>query len=111
MIVVALIALLAAIAVPNFVRSRRATQVRVCIRNLRTLEDSKSQWALENRKSETAVPTTTDILPFLRYNTLPVCPANGTYRLRRVSRTPICTLYSIGHTLNNLNLDDDAYPD
>lgn len=111
MIVVAVIGLLASIALPNFARSRRATQVRICITNLRRLDDSKAQWATEYRKTETSIPATTDITPYLRDNRIPGCPASGSYRLRRVSRAPVCSLYSIGHTLNNLNMDDDALPD
>ena len=111
MIVVAVIGLLATIALPNFIRSRRAAQVRACIANLRRLDDGKSEWAMENRKADTSVPVTTDITPYLRDNRLPDCPASGTYRLRRVTRAPVCTLFSIGHTLNNLNMDDDALPD
>jgi hypothetical protein len=111
MIVVAVVLLLVAIAVPNFVRSRRAAQVRLCITNLRNLEDSKSQWALDYRKRDTDIPVVDDVIPYLRDLALPECPANGTYRLRRVSRTPTCTLYPIGHTLRNSNMDDDALPD
>jgi hypothetical protein len=111
MIVVAVIGLLAAIAIPNFIHSRRATQVRACITNLRRLDDSKVQWALECRKTDSSIPVTTDIVPFLRDNKLPACPASGAYRLRRVSRTPVCSFSRIGHTLNNSNMDDDALPD
>lgn len=111
MIVVAVIGLLMGIALPNFIHSRRAAQVRACIANLRRLDDSKSQWAMEFRKTDSSIPATTDIIPFLRDNKLPACPASGTYRLRRVSRTPVCSLSFIGHTLNNANMDDDALPD
>ena len=111
MIVVSVIGLLATIALPNFVRSRRAAQVRACIANLRRLDDGKSEWAMEYRKSDTSVPVTTDITPYLRDNRLPACPASGTYRLRRIARSPVCSFSPIGHTLNNLNMDDDALPD
>lgn len=111
MIVVAVIGLLASIAMPNFVRARRATQVRACVANLHRIDDCKAQWALEFRKTDSSIPTVNDIIPYLRANHLPACPASGTYRLRRVSRTPVCSQSFAGHTLNNLNLDDDALPD
>jgi prepilin-type N-terminal cleavage/methylation domain-containing protein len=111
MIVVALVGLLSTIALPNFVHARRAAQVRMCITNLRRLDDAKTQWALDFRKPETSVPTVADIVPYLRDNRMPVCPASGTYRLRRVSRPPICTRWPIGHTLNNANMDDDPMAD
>jgi len=50
MIVVAVIGLLLAIAIPNFVKSRDASQLIVIYNNLREIEAAKDQWALENKK-------------------------------------------------------------
>ena len=50
MIVVAIIGLLAAIAIPNFVKARTASQKNACIANLKQLEGAKATWALENNK-------------------------------------------------------------
>ena len=47
MIVVAIIGLLAAIAIPNFVRARTTSQMNACINNLRLIDSAKQQWALE----------------------------------------------------------------
>ncbi len=47
MIVVAIIGLLAAIAIPNFVRARVTSQTNMCIDNLRMIDNAKQQWALE----------------------------------------------------------------
>lgn len=110
MIVVALITLLAAIAIPNFAHARKASQVRTCITNLRRLEDAKALWAMENRKSDTAYPYTTDVIPYLKNNSMPVCPANGTYRVRRLLSFPRCSKYPVGHSLDNLDMDDDPDP-
>ena len=111
MIVVAIIGLLAAIAIPNFARARTASQVQLCIANLRQLDDSKQQWALQYGKVDSSVPTSDDIIPFLRANVIPTCPANGTYSLRRVARTPVCSFYLVGHTLNPDNPAADALGD
>ena len=46
MIVVAIIGLLAAIAIPNFVRARNTAQKNTCINNLRQIDGAKQQWAL-----------------------------------------------------------------
>jgi prepilin-type N-terminal cleavage/methylation domain-containing protein len=51
MIVVAIIGLLAAIAIPNFVKARQTAQRNACISNLRQIDGAKEQWALENKKS------------------------------------------------------------
>jgi len=49
MIVVAIIGLLAAIAIPNFIKARSYSQVNACIANLKQIESAKSSWAMENR--------------------------------------------------------------
>jgi prepilin-type N-terminal cleavage/methylation domain-containing protein len=111
MIVVAVIALLAMIAIPNFLKARNSARVKACISNLRMLNTAKAQWAFETKQVSTATPVNTDVTPYLRFEQWPECPANGSYRLRRLSRTPTCTLFNDGHTLANLNFDDDAAPD
>jgi prepilin-type N-terminal cleavage/methylation domain-containing protein len=111
MIVVAVIGLLAAIALPSFARARTNSQVKLCFSNLRALDAAKQQWAIENNKRDTDIPVTANLTPYLRSGALPQCPGAGTYSLRRVSRNPSCSMYLVGHTLNNLNLDEDALPD
>lgn len=111
MIVVSVIALIAIIAIPNFTKSRDSARVKTCVASLRTLYGAKQEWALNQRKGDTAIPGSADIVPYLAANRMPSCPASGTYNLRRVSRTPTCSLYLKGHTLNNLNLDEDQFPD
>ncbi|MBK7998552.1 MAG: type II secretion system protein [Verrucomicrobia bacterium] len=61
MIVVAIIGLLAAIAIPNFVRARTASQTNACIANLKQIEGAKANWALENKKTSADTPATTDL--------------------------------------------------
>ena len=53
MIVVAIIGLLAAIAIPNFVKARSTSQMNACINNLRQIDGAKQQWALEKGKTAT----------------------------------------------------------
>src|SRR5580700_3502501 len=76
MIVVAIIGLLAAIAIPNFVRARTTSQTNMCIDNLRMIDGAKQQWALEKGQLGSATPLATDIQPYLGRGagTLPVCP-------------------------------------
>ena len=50
MIVVAIIGLLAAIAIPNFVKARENAQLNSILNNLRIIEGAKDQWALEQKK-------------------------------------------------------------
>ena len=77
MIVVAIIGLLAAIAIPNFVRARTTAQANSCISNLRIIDAAKGQWALEQHKQNTDTPAGTDIQPYVGRGSageLPTCP-------------------------------------
>jgi prepilin-type N-terminal cleavage/methylation domain-containing protein len=67
MIVVAIIGLLAAIAVPNYVKSRDNSRLNVIYNNLRVVEDAKEQWALETHKvNGTPVPDLTTVSNYIR---------------------------------------------
>src|ERR1700742_2740119 len=84
MIVVAIIGLLAAIAIPNFVRARTTAQQNACINNLKQIDAAKQQWGLENNRSGSAKPRSMDIQPYLgrgANGTLPTCPSDtkGTF--------------------------------
>jgi len=96
MIVVAIIGLLAAIAIPNFVRARTTSQRNACINNLRQIDGAKQQWALENHKTSTdTAPTSASLTPYLGRGSngnWPACPANGSYNVLGISQPPTCTL-------------------
>ncbi|MBI4323974.1 MAG: prepilin-type N-terminal cleavage/methylation domain-containing protein [Chloroflexi bacterium] len=111
MIVVAIIGLLAAIAIPNFAKARNSARVKVCISNLKAVDGAKQQWALENKKNTAEIPSQAEITPYLSGQRMPACPAGGTYRIKRVEKYPSCSLWQSGHTLNNINMDEDADPD
>jgi prepilin-type N-terminal cleavage/methylation domain-containing protein len=98
MIVVAIIGLLAAIAIPNFVKARATSQANACINNLRQIDAAANEFALEKGKSTGAPLTlTTDLTPYIKLNSsgkIPGCPANGSYALDTVGKSPTCTLSS-----------------
>ena len=75
MIVVAIIGLLAAIAIPNFIKARTTAQMNACINNLRQIDGAEQQWALETKQAAAAVPTYPDISGYMRNSV--VCPAGG----------------------------------
>ena len=98
MIVVAIIGLLAAIAIPNFVKARTASQKNACIANLKQIDGAKATWALENKKTNTDSPGTTDLYGSSNYiRDQPSCPGGGNYTLGDVQTKPVCTI--AGHTL------------
>ena len=100
MIVVAIIGLLAAIAIPNFIKAREASQKNACIANLKQIDGAKNTWALENKKVNSDVPNGVGDLygPTLYIRDEPTCPAGFGYTIGAVSVKPTCASPS-GHTL------------
>ena len=93
MIVVAIIGLLAAIAIPNFIKARNASQKAACVANLRTMDGAKATWALEQKKSNGDTPTDADLFGNASYiREKPGCPSSGTYSLNQVDTKPSCTV-------------------
>ena len=93
MIVVAIIGLLAAVAIPNFVKARQASQKAACVMNLRAIEGAKATWALEQKKSNADVPSDVDLFGPANYiRQKPGCPANGTYSLNDVASKAACSV-------------------
>ena len=96
MIVVAIIGLLAAIAIPNFVKARATSQANACINNLRQIDAAANQFALEQKKKTTdAISYPTDLSPYIKLNavnSIPPCPAGGTYSCNAVGTSPTCSL-------------------
>jgi prepilin-type N-terminal cleavage/methylation domain-containing protein len=103
MIVVAIIGLLAAIAIPNFIRARQTSQTNACINNLRQIDAAKQQWALENGQIATAVPTAANIAVYVGRLGTGVdvfCPLSGAgaafngYTINAVNAVPVCNNFS-----------------
>jgi general secretion pathway protein G len=99
MIVVAIIGLLAAIAIPNFVKARTTSQQNACINNLRQYDGAVQQWALENKKQSSDTYNLTSLQPYIKLTSaqaLPGCPAGGSYASGgAVTNPPTCTLSGI----------------
>ena len=96
MIVVAIIGLLAAIAIPNFVKARATSQMNACINNLRQIDAAANEWALEKGKQTGAtIVLNTDLTPYIKLNSassIPPCPAGGSYDDTSVGAVPTCSL-------------------
>ena len=108
MIVVAIIGLLAAIAIPNFVRARTSSQMNACINNLRQIDGAIQQWALETKQAANATVAHADVTPYLK--SPPICPSAGaaavglagfvsSYTLSTVSNAPTCAIAPGSHIL------------
>jgi len=95
MIVVAIIGLLAAIAIPNFVKARQTSQQNACINNLRQIDGAIQQWALEAKASSGQAVSIGQVNPYIKLDkngNLPACPAGGTYTASNVSSNPVCSI-------------------
>src|SRR5882762_8948442 len=84
MIVVAIIALLAAIAVPNFLRARKRSQATRILEDLRMIDSALDQYAIENNKSGGQAANWTDVKGYLKtgsslYNSGGIDMLGGTY--------------------------------
>jgi prepilin-type N-terminal cleavage/methylation domain-containing protein len=96
MIVVAIIGLLAAIAIPNFVKARASSQANACINNLRQIDAAANQLALEQHLTTGAtINFPNDLTPYIKMNaagSVPACPAGGTYGDASIGSIPTCSL-------------------
>src|SRR5215212_9966406 len=91
MIVVLIIGILLAIAVPNFVKAREVSRAKSCLSNLRSISYAKEQWAVENKKATTDTPAGTDLYGTGGYiKQTPLCPAGGDYALNDLANFPTC---------------------
>jgi len=70
MIVVAIIALLAAIAVPNFLRARKRSQATRVLEDLRLLDSATDQYAIETNKQGGMTPVFGDLKNYLKTGTV-----------------------------------------
>lgn len=110
MIVVAIIGLLAAIAIPNFVRARTTSQTNACINNLRQIDGAIQQWALENNATDSTTVDLAGITPYLGRGSAGsvgnlYCPADAdkdfasSYTLATVADQPVCQINAADHVL------------
>ena len=90
MIVVAIIGMLAAVAIPNLMRGRKNAARTACFQNQRTIRTTIQQWATDKRKGGSDSPSEDDVKGYFEGEKLPLCPAGGTYDLATVDEYPSC---------------------
>jgi prepilin-type N-terminal cleavage/methylation domain-containing protein len=93
MIVVLIIGILLAIAVPNFIKARETSRSKSCVANLKQIEAAKEQWCMDNRQGSSASPGTADLYGTTNYvKNTPDCPSGGTYSIGDMSTRPTCSI-------------------
>jgi prepilin-type N-terminal cleavage/methylation domain-containing protein len=93
MIVVLIIGILLAIAVPSFMNARERSRANACRANLRQIQAAKEQWAMANNQGPNAERLLQD--PAARTDSCsswPVCPSGGTYTIGNMSTNPTCSI-------------------
>lgn len=100
MIVVAIIGLLAAIAIPNFVKARNNSLANACIDNLRQIDSAVQQWALEQGKKDSEQADPAQVAEYIRNQKIPDCPTGAQYVWAgNLSAIPSITC-PVGNTVN-----------
>ena len=94
MVVVAIIGLLAAIAVPSFIKSRRTARQNACVNNLRQIDSAKEQAALTYKWQAGAQPSTTVVNLYIKGASTPECPSGGAYTYNYLGTNPTCNIMS-----------------
>jgi prepilin-type N-terminal cleavage/methylation domain-containing protein len=99
MIVVLIIGILLAIAVPNFIRARESSRAKSCVANLKQIDSGKEQWAMDNKKTSADTPTEDDLYGTDKYvKSTPSCPSGGTYTIAGIGTAPSCDKGTQGNT-------------
>lgn len=99
MIVLGIIGLLCAMALPNFGRMRANAYRDQCITNLRTIAAAKERWSLETGAADTDEPSSSDLDPYIKDGTASlVCPLDPSssfstsYTINDIETNPACNI-------------------
>jgi prepilin-type N-terminal cleavage/methylation domain-containing protein len=103
MIVVLIIGILLAIAVPNFIKARESSRAKSCIANLKQVDSAKEQWAMDNNKTNGTAVALTDLVGATAYiKSTPTCASGGTYTPSAIGTAPSCSIGGTGATAHTL---------
>ncbi len=91
MIIILIISILIALAVPSFLSARERSQVKTCTGQLRQIKYAKESWAMDNRQPVTNAPEWDELYPAYMKDR-PECPAGGDYTIRAVNQDPTCSI-------------------
>ena len=104
MIVVLIIGILLAIAVPNFIKARETSRAKSCVANLKQIDSAKEQYAMDNRLNNGGSAAMSDLVSGTDgyIKSTPTCPSGGTYSVNAVGTNPACSIAGTGPTAHTL---------
>jgi prepilin-type N-terminal cleavage/methylation domain-containing protein len=92
LIVVAIIGLLAAIAIPNLVKSRQVSRMNMCVSNMRLIEHATEEAGLELGTASGATPAAATVNSYIKGGA-PTCPNAGAYTYPTLGGNAACSLH------------------
>ena len=93
MVVVLILGMLLAVAVPQFFKARDRSRATACQHNMVEILGAKERWAMDNERGATDTPSMSDlVVPGVYLKTMPVCASGGTYDVGRMDELPICSI-------------------
>ena len=103
LIVLAILSIILAIAVPGYIRAREEAHKNACIANLRQISTAIDQWIIEYKIAPGTAPSESDednIYSYLR-GSRPKCQGGGVYTIHAVDsgESVTCSLSGQGHVL------------
>lgn len=103
LIVLAIIAIILAVAIPNYSRSREESTKNTCVANLRQINNAVDQWVIDNKIAVGTVLSGSDeedVYSYLK-GSRPKCPSGGEYTIHAVGDVPqvTCSLSERGHEI------------
>lgn len=76
----------------EFQSAAQAGSKAQCFQMMKQIQGAKEQWALENRKDATGLPTAENLAPYLKGLQFK-CPGGGTHTINYVGQLPICSVH------------------
>ena len=93
MIVVAIIGLLIAVAVPNFSKMRKDAQKTACHAQLKQIDGSKEMWATQEKRADGDTPSESQLGACFQAG-MPLCPVGGTSTIGPVGTAATCSVHA-----------------
>lgn len=95
----AVVGIMAAVAVPSFVKARQTARGNACGHNLRQIDSAKEIWAMDKNKPNGAEVVVGEMVKYIKGGELPRCPRGGVYKVKPIGADPECSVP--GHTLGD----------